>query len=79
VFSDAQLPEIVNAGKQDFNLLNNNFDKKEFQALWKQINGKAVYAVDFDSAELIEKCIGILNVELKVAPLKYMVVAGVQK
>jgi type III restriction enzyme len=79
VFSDAQLPEIDDDRQKKINPLSDNFDKKEFQALWKQINGKAVYAVDFDSAELIEKCIGALNVELKVAPLKYMVVAGEQK
>jgi len=79
VFSDAQLPEIDNDRNKKTNPLSDNFDKKEFQALWKKINGKAVYAVDFDSAELIEKCIGTLNIELKVSPLKYMVVSGEQK
>lgn len=27
-----------------------NFDKKEFQELWKRINRRAVYRVEFDSA-----------------------------
>jgi type III restriction enzyme len=79
VFSDAQLPEIDNDRHKKINPLNGNVDKKEFQALWKRINGKAVYTVDFDSDELIEKCIGTLNIELKVARLKYTVVAGEQK
>ncbi len=79
VFSDAQLPEIDNDRNNKTNPLSSNFEKKEFQELWGRINSKAVYAVDFDSAELIDKCIGALNVELKVAPLKYTVVAGEQK
>ena len=32
-----------------------NFAKKEFQELWGRINHKAVYQVEFDSAELIEQ------------------------
>ena len=61
------------------NRLNENFRKKEFQELWKRINHKAVYRVDFDSADLVRKCIDTLNAELKVTPLKYVVVAGTQK
>ena len=38
-----------------------NFAKKEFQELWGRINHKAVYQVEFDSAELIEKCIAALD------------------
>ena len=34
-----------------------NFEKKEFQELWGRINHKAVYQVEFDSAELIGKCV----------------------
>ncbi len=79
VFSDAQLPDIGDDRKPKTNPLSVNFQKKEFQALWQRINNKAVYAVDFDSDELIEKCIGTLNIELKVSPLKYMVVKGEQK
>ncbi len=79
VFSDTQLPEIDNDRQKKVNPLSDNFKKKEFQALWSRINGKAVYAVDFNSAELVEKCIGTLNKELKVTPLKYTVVAGEQK
>ena len=79
VFSDAQLPSIDNDRNTKINPLSSNFERKEFQELWSRINSKAVYAVDFDSEELIEKCVGVLNVELKVAPLKYTVVSGEQK
>mgnify|MGYP000875092571 CR=1 FL=1 len=55
-----------------------NFDKKEFQELWSRINRKAVYQVEFDSAELIGKCIGALDKHLHVSPLQYVVQAGEQ-
>ena len=60
------------------NHLNDNFRKKEFQELWRRINHKAVYRVDFDSTELVRNSIAALNAELKVTPLKYVVVAGMQ-
>lgn len=70
---------VTDESKSRTNHLNDNFKKKEFQELWKRINHKAVYRVDFDSSELIRKCIDTLNAELKVTPLKYVVVTGVQK
>lgn len=79
VFSEAQMPTIDDDRKAKVNPLNDNFDKKEFKALWEKINRKAAYAVDFDSAELIKKCIAILNEELKVSPLLYTVETGAQK
>ena len=36
-------------------LVNDNFAKKEFQALWNEINHKYAYTVEFDSNELIQK------------------------
>ena len=79
VFTDAQMPTIEDDRKTKVNPLNNNFDKKEFKALWEKINRKAAYAVDFDSAELIKKCIVTLNQELKISPLLYTVETGAQK
>lgn len=55
-----------------------NFAKKEFQALWSRINHKAVYQVEFDSAELISKCMHALDEHLNVAPMQYVVEAGRQ-
>jgi type III restriction enzyme len=79
VFSAAQLPEIDDDRKGKANPLNANFEKKEFQELWGRINRKAIYAVDFQTDELIEKCIKTLDKELKVTPLQYTVIAGEQK
>lgn len=56
-----------------------NFGKKEFQELWKRINHKAVYKVDFHSPELIQKCISALDKELTVASLQYVVQVGTQR
>ncbi|MEX2322039.1 MAG: restriction endonuclease subunit R, partial [Saccharospirillum sp.] len=69
VFSNAQLPEVEDGRKPKTNLLNTNFDKKEFQALWERINRKAVYRVEFDSDELVRKCIPALDKNMR-APLK---------
>lgn len=79
VFSDAQLPRIDDGRKPKTNRLNNNFDKKEFQALWQRINRKAVYRVDFDSEELVQKCIAALDEKLRVTPLQYTVHKGIQQ
>jgi type III restriction enzyme len=55
-----------------------NFAKAEFQELWNRINRKAVYRVDFDSEELVARCISALDAELKVTQLQYVVQSGKQ-
>lgn len=55
-----------------------NFAKKEFQELWGRINHKTVYQVEFDSDELIRKCIQSLDTHLNVAAMQYVVQAGRQ-
>lgn len=78
VFSEAQLPKVDDGRKPKTNLLNANFKKKEFQELWARINRKAVYRVEFDSAELVEKCVSVLDSQLRATPLKYTVQVGIQ-
>ena len=56
-----------------------NFERKEFQALWHCINHKAVYQVEFDSQELISKCVRALDKHLKVTSLSYTVEVGEQR
>ncbi|GAB4288828.1 MAG: DEAD/DEAH box helicase family protein [Methylophaga sp.] len=79
VFSDAQLPKPEDGRKPKTNQLNANFDKREFRELWRRINRKAVYKVDFDSEELIQKCISALDTQLRVTPLQYTVHKGIQQ
>ena len=78
VFSDVQMPEIGDDRKAKINPLSKNFDKKEFQELWNQINQKAAYTVHFDTAELVGKCVKALDKELNVSPLQYTVQRGEQ-
>lgn len=79
VYSEHQLPTIEDGRKSKTNLLNKNFKKKEFQELWERINRKAVYRVDFNSVELIGKCVAALNSDLQITPLRFTVEIGVQR
>ncbi|WP_434135918.1 DEAD/DEAH box helicase family protein [Pseudomonas luteola] len=79
VFSDEQLPKVEDARKPKTNPRNANFDKQEFQELWSRINRKAVYRVEFDSPELVRKCISVLDSHLRVTPLQYTVQKGIQQ
>ena len=58
--------------------LNYNAEKKEFKALWNEINHRYVYTVHYDSEELIQKSIGAINRDLNVTQLKYVVTTGMQ-
>lgn len=58
---------------------NKNFDKDEFKALWKEINHKYAYTVNFDSAELVEKVVSALNENLRVNQQQYTVTWSEQR
>ena len=78
VFSDTKLPLPQDDRKAKTNPLNGNFEKAEFKALWSRINRKAAYTVEFETPELVAKCVKTLEAELKVSPMQYTVVAGEQ-
>lgn len=78
VFSESQLPDVGDDRKPKTNPLNANFEKKEFKALWNRINQKAVYRVEFDSSELVQNSIRVLDQELRVTPLTYTLQKGEQ-
>lgn len=77
------LDDMVEDGNQteitDNKLNRANFDKKEFQELWNQINHKYAYTVHYDSNELIKKVVDDLNANLSVKHLSYTVQSGEQK
>lgn len=82
VYDDSVLKDMFTDGhetKVKENPLNENFAKKEFQALWKQINHKYAYTVEFDSKELIEKAITHIDEKLFVSELQYTTTIGRQK
>lgn len=56
--------------------VNHNFQKKEFQELWNQINRKSMYTVRFDSQKLIQDCIVALDLKLHVPVLRYDIAYG---
>lgn len=61
------------------NKLNDNFNKQEFQKLWKAINHRYAYTVEFDSNELIDKAVQAIEKDLYISPLTYTVSTGEQK
>ena len=52
------------------------FDKKEFQNLWKKINTKTYYTVDFETGELIKNAIKEIDDHLAVSEIRIMVGSG---
>lgn len=81
VFDESMLDEIITSAhkpKITENNLNENFAKKEFQALWNYIHNKYAYTVTFDSDELIEKSIRVLDEKMYVAELTYVRTIGTQ-
>lgn len=79
VYSDEALPEMEDDRKTKENALNNNFQKKEFQDLWRKINHRAAYTVDFDSKELIKNATASLNEKLRITKLQFQLKTGDQQ
>ena len=69
-------PENARANNVELRLDNDKLNRKEFQELWKRINIKSAYVVDFDTDELIEKCISALDRDLHVASIFFKVETG---
>ena len=82
VYDDTVLDNMFIDGHESAikgNPLNDNWAKKEFQALWNQINHKYAYTVSFDSNELIAKAIAHIDDKLFVSELQYTTSIGRQK
>lgn len=82
VYDDSVLNDMFVDGHESKikeNPLNENFAKKEFQELWRQINHKYAYTVDFKSEELIKNSIKEINERLFVSELQYTTTIGRQK
>ena len=73
MFEDGNKPKVLE------NPLNERFDREEFQRLWKAINHRYAYTVEFDSEELIRKAIAHLDDELYVSQLQYTVTYAGQR
>ncbi len=79
LFTTIEIP-IENENKNNIKRLipNENFNKKEFQELWKKINVKTIYEVNFDSDELVEKAIKNLDENLKISKMRVRITTGTQ-
>ena len=66
---DARKPKTANFQQE-------NFDKKEFQNLWKRINQRTYYQVNFDTSNLVKKSIKALDDNLKVTEIRIVVEGG---
>lgn len=82
VYDPHALDGMVSNGleaKVPANRLNGNFEREEFQELWRRINGKHAYTVAFDSDELIEHSVSRIDKDLVVSELSYAMTVGVQQ
>lgn len=52
---------------------NKNFDATEFKELWKRINHRSAYTVEFSSEELVKKAIEALDRQIDIPKLTYTV------
>lgn len=82
IFDETVLKEMFadgNKTKAPENPLNDRFYKEAFQTLWKTINHKYAYTVDFDSDELIRNAISAIDEKLFVSQLQYTVSQASQR
>ena len=56
--------------------INKNFKKEEFQELWKKINLKTIYEVQFDTNKLIADSKNLINAQLNIGDRSYEVKTG---
>lgn len=61
---------------KEANFQEEKFKKKQFQELWKRINVKTYYKVDFETADLIHKSIDAIDKHLSVTEIRMVVEEG---
>ncbi len=73
----AMVPENARANNVELTVDKEKLAMPEFKALWKRINARSVYVVDFDTKELVVKSITALNEKLRVSTISFEVRTGV--
>ena len=76
VFDPSSLLPDNARGKETARFQEDRFAKREFQALWQQINRKTYYEVDFETEDLIRKAIAGLNESLHVTAIHIALTSG---
>jgi type III restriction enzyme len=78
IYSESASPLVQNERDKNVELkVNDNFQREEFQKLWKKINVKTAYTVNFDTDELIGRCITALDKNLRITNISYQIKDGV--
>jgi type III restriction enzyme len=72
----ALMPEDGRKSNVEVNINNEQFAKKEFKELWRRINAKSIYTVQFDSGELINNAVIAINSDLSVSKIYFTVSHG---
>ena len=72
----AMQPENARSNNVELTVSREKLDMAEFKALWKRINKKSYYVVDFDTNELVRNSIRALNQKLRIQKIFFKVVTG---
>lgn len=72
----ATQPEDAFSSKPVLELDKDKLNRKEFQELWKRINSKSAYVVNFETEELIKNSIESINKDLSVTQLFAIIEQG---
>lgn len=76
VFDPDSIKVDSGRGKRSAHFRADLFERKEFQTLWKQINSKTYYQVDFDTDSLVEKSVEALDRSLHVTEIHVAMSTG---
>lgn len=75
----AMQPENARSNNVELMVDEEKLAMPEFKNLWKQINAKSIYVVDFDTEELVKKSIAALDKKLHVSQIYFKVETGEMK
>ena len=73
---NAALPEDARGNNLEIRVDEKKLKSAEFKALWSKIHARSIYAVDFDSKELIGKAVKSLNENLRVSKIFIRIETG---
>lgn len=76
LFDPARMRPENSRERREARFRKDNFEKKEFQELWRRINARTYYQVDFDTSDLVEKSIRALDARMKVTEVRIVVEGG---
>jgi type III restriction enzyme len=76
VFNPDQIKPENGRKPKEAHFVKDNFEKKEFQELWKKINTQTYYNVSFETPSLIKNAIKEIDDHLKVTEIRIVVESG---